>query len=69
MHRGEKGLITIRGHTLTVLEGHAIAYGAVGIFAALHPEMSEAIEREFPYILGSFLITFLVGRLLKERST
>lgn len=62
MHGGKSGvLLEIFGHELTVSEFHAIAFGSLGLIAGISDEISVTIRKEPQYILGTFIVTFLVG--------
>lgn len=60
--------ITIRGHTLTVLEGHALIYGSVGFLVALSQELRDALRHEFHYVLASFIVTYLIGHWIESHT-
>lgn len=67
MHNDKPGvLLSYRGHTLTVLEGHALVFGAIGLLFGLSTEARNAIDTEAQYFLGSLLGSYLIGRLLSR---
>lgn len=62
MHNDKPGvLIELFGHELTVLEGHAIVFGSIGFLAGVSDEISATIKKDPQYIIGTFIITFLIG--------
>lgn len=54
-------LISYKGHTLSVDEGHALLYGLLGGFVATSDEVTRTIAKEPHYTLSAFIITFLLG--------
>lgn len=67
MHGGDNGvLISFKGHTLTVPEGHAIVYGLLGLILGASETMSRTISEEFQYFLVSLLLSFAIGRHLRK---
>lgn len=61
MHSNPGELISIRGHTLTVAEGHAFLFGLIGLFVGAPGEISKPIREEPHYALGAFILSYLVG--------
>ena len=67
MHNQTPGvLLSYRGHTLTVLEGHALVFGLVGLLFGLSTEARNAIDTEAQYFLGSLIGSYLLGRWLSR---
>lgn len=62
MHGDKPGvLISLFGHDLTVLEAHGIVFGSIGFLAGVSDEISATIKKDPQYIIGTFIITFLLG--------
>ena len=62
MHKNKPGVLaSYKGHTLTVAEFHAIAFGTIGFVAGLSDEISVTIRKEPQYVLVTFIVTFLLG--------
>lgn len=62
-HSKSGELISVRGHTLTVSEGHALIFGSIGLFVGAPGEISTSIREEPHYALGAFILSYLVGIL------
>lgn len=67
MHSDTPGvLVSLRGHTFTVDEGHAAVCGLIGLILGASESVSRAILEEFPYFLVSLLLSFAAGRWLRR---
>lgn len=66
---GPNPLITVRGHTLTVDEAHALVLGVTGLLYGLSTSAAQSLDREPHYFLASLAATYLVGRELRHVRT
>lgn len=62
-HSKSGELISIRGHTLTVAEGHSALFGLIGIFVGAPGEISDSVREEPQYAFGVFVLSYVAARL------
>ena len=66
MHNDTPGaLISYKGHSLSVDEGHALLYGFLGGLVAVSKEVTRTLAKEPHYFLAGLVISVALARRLR----
>lgn len=67
LREGDKELLNLHGHSITINEFHAAVLGLVGLVIGERGLALGTIAREPHYFIGAFVASYAIGRAFERR--